>query len=80
MAILNKADLVANAVGRIVPEKVNGRTQVPYMGVGRYRPHGGKASPAVSTAADYPENGDKRVADLESALRKCGLRDWVRRA
>jgi citrate lyase subunit alpha/citrate CoA-transferase len=77
MAILDKADLVANAVGRIVPEKVNGRTQVRYMGVGKYRPLDGKASPAVRTAADYPADGDKRVADLESALRKCGLRDGM---
>lgn len=77
MAILNKTDLVANAVGRIVPEKVNGRPQVPYMGVGKYRPLDGKVSPAVRTAADYPANGDKRVADLESALRKCGLRDGM---
>ena len=77
MAILEKAELVANAVGRIVPETVNGRPQVPYMGVAKYRPLDGKASPAIRTAADYPENGDKRVPDLESALRKCGLRDGM---
>ena len=77
MAILEKAELVANAAGRIVPETVNGRPQVPYMGVGKYRPLDGKASPAIRTAADYPENGDKRVPDLESALRKCDLRDGM---
>jgi len=77
MALLDKAGLAANAAGRIVPENVNGRSQVPYMGVGKYRPLDGKASPAVRTAADYPANGDKRVPDLESALRKCGLRDGM---
>ncbi len=77
MALLDKAELVANAAGRVVPENVNGRPQVPYMGVGKYRPIDGKASPAVRTAADYPANGDKRVPDLESALRKCGLRDGM---
>jgi citrate lyase subunit alpha / citrate CoA-transferase len=77
MALLDKADLAANAAGRVVPETVNGRRQVPYMGVGKYRPIDGKASPAVRTAADYPANGDKRVPDLESALRKCGLRDGM---
>src|ERR1035441_3328371 len=77
MAILEKAELVANAAGRIVPETVNGRPQVPYMGVGKYRPLDGKASPPIRTAADYPENGDKLVPDLESALRKCGLRDGM---
>lgn len=77
MAILEKIELVANSAGRNVPETVNGRPQVPFMGVGKYRPLDGKASPAVRTAADYPTNGDKRVADLESALRKCGLRDGM---
>ena len=77
MAILEKAELVANAAGRMVPETVNGRSHVPYMGVGKYRPLDGKASPAVRTAADYPANGDKRVPDLETALRKCGLHDGM---
>ena len=77
MAILEKAELVANAAGRLVPETVNGRPQIPYMGAGKYRPLNGKASPAIRTAADYPENGDKRVPDLEGALRKCGLRDGM---
>src|ERR1700757_2848495 len=77
MAILEKTELVRNAVGRMVPEIVNGRTQVPYLGVGKYQPRGHKAAPPIRTAADYPSNGDKRVADLETALRKCGLRDGM---
>jgi citrate lyase subunit alpha/citrate CoA-transferase len=75
MVTLEKAGLVGNAAGRMVPEKVNGRDQTPFLGVGKYRPAGNKAAPPVRTAADYPENGDKRVPDLEAALRKCGLRD-----
>src|SRR5450631_1294937 len=47
------------------------------MGIGKYRPLGGKTSPPIQTAAGYPANGDKRVPDLESALRKCGLRDGM---
>src|SRR5579864_9840011 len=77
MAILDKVELAVNAVGRTVPETVNGRTQVPYMGVGKYRPLGNKAAPPIRTTADYPANGDKRVPDLETALRKCGLRDGM---
>ena len=77
MAILEKSELVANAAGRIIPETVNGRTQTPYMGVGEYRPLGMKAAPPIRTAADYPANGDKRVPDLESAFRRCGLRDGM---
>src|SRR6201987_1083533 len=77
MAILEKTELVRNAVGRMVPEIVNGRLQVPYLGVGKYQPRGHKAAPPIRSAADYPENGDKRVPDLETALRKCGLRDGM---
>ena len=52
MAVLEKAELIANAAGRHVPETVNGRPQVPYMGVGKYRPTGRKVSPPISSASD----------------------------
>ena len=77
MPVVEKSELTANAAGRVVPEIVNGRRQVSYMGVAKYRPAGNKAAPPIRTAADYPANGDKRVADLETALRKCGLRDGM---
>ena len=70
-------DLEKNAVGRFVPGNVNGQDQVPFQGVGKHRPQGRKAAPAVRSAADYPASGDKRVADLETALRKCGLQDGM---
>ena len=77
MALLEKTELVLNAAGRMVPEIANGRPQVPYAGVGNYRPRGNKAAPPIRTSADYPQSGDKRVADLDSALRNCGLRDGM---
>ena len=77
MPILDKTELAANAAGRMVPETVNGHSQVPYLGVGKYRPLDGKASAPIRSAADYPANGDKRVPDLETALRKCGLRNGM---
>src|SRR5690348_15365002 len=77
MPVMEKTELTANAVGRLVPGFVNGRPQFPYSGVGSYRPSGAKASAPIRTAADYPENGDKRVSDLETALRKCGLRNGM---
>ena len=77
MPVLEKVGLVTNAAERLVPEMVNGHPQVPYLGVGRRRPLGAKAAPPIRSAADYPESGDKRVADLETALRKCGLRDGM---
>ena len=77
MPVLEKTGLIANAAGRLVPEVVNGQQQTAYTGVGKYRPNGPKASPPIRTAADYPANGDKRAPDLETALRKCGLRDGM---
>jgi citrate lyase subunit alpha/citrate CoA-transferase len=77
MSVAEKLELTTNAAGRIVPELVNGRPQVAFMGVGKYRPVGGKASPLIRSAADYPDNGDKRVSDIETALRRCGLRDGM---
>jgi citrate lyase subunit alpha / citrate CoA-transferase len=75
MSILEKTEMLINAAGRIVPELVNGRPEVPYKGVGKYVPPGCKSAPPIRTAAEYPSNGDKHVANLETALRKCGLRD-----
>jgi len=77
MPILDKSALMANAAGRMVPEMVNGRPQSPYKGVGQHHPAGTKASPPVRTSADYPEDGDKRVPDLETAMRRCGLRNGM---
>jgi citrate lyase subunit alpha / citrate CoA-transferase len=61
----------------MVPAVVNGKPQIPYLGVGQFQPRGSKAAPPVRSAKDYPKNGDKRVPDLETALRKCGLRDGM---
>src|SRR5436853_5342463 len=75
--MIQKVELALNAAGRMVPAMVNGRPQIPYIGVGKYQPRARKAASPVRTAASYPENGDKRIADLETALRKCGLRDGM---
>src|SRR5919109_5275122 len=75
--MIQKVELALNAAGRMVPAMVNGRPQIPYIGVGKYQPHGRKAAAPVRTAASYPESGEKLVPDLEPALRKCGLRDGM---
>ena len=72
-----RVELVQNAAGRMVPAMVNGKPQIPYLGVAKYQPRGRKAAPPVRSSKDYPDNGDKRVPDLETALRKCGLRDGM---
>ncbi|HNS18489.1 MAG TPA: citrate lyase subunit alpha [Bacteroidales bacterium] len=69
--------LVTNAAGRIVPAIVNGKKQVPYRGVGKYRPTGTKAAPPIATCADYPSDGNKLVPTLRDALIQCGLRDGM---
>ncbi len=72
-----KIELEVNAAGRRVPRVVNGREQTPFRGVGMHAPTGRKAAPAIRSAQDYPANGDKRVSDLETALRECGLADGM---
>ena len=69
--------LITNAIGRRVPTLVNGREQAPYQGVDGHRPAGRKAGPPIRSNSDYPTNGDKRVPDLDTALRLCGLRDGM---
>ena len=72
-----RVELVVNAAGRRVPTYVNGREQRAFTGVNNDHPSGRKAAPPIRSAAAYPENGDKRVPDLETALKKCGLRDGM---
>lgn len=70
-------ELEKNAAGKLVPTSVNGREQAPYLGVGQYQPTGRKAAPPISSNRNYPDDGDKRVPDLETALRLCGLHDGM---
>jgi citrate lyase subunit alpha/citrate CoA-transferase len=70
-------ELVRNAAGRLIPTIVNGRTQCPYEGTEGRRPQGSKQAPPIRSSADYPANGDKRLPDLETALKQCGLRDGM---
>ncbi len=71
------SELVTNAVGRRVPTEVNGREQRPFAGVGSRDPDGSRHGPPVRSCRDYPPDGDKRVASLEQALERCGLRDGM---
>ena len=72
-----KSEFVKNKIGRKVPTIVNGKEQVPFLGAGGYKPKGVKHAPPVRSCRDYPPSGDKRVKDLKTALKKCGLRDGM---
>lgn len=69
--------LLKNAAGRMVPDQVNGREQIPYKGVGKYIPDANRHAPRIASCANYPANGDKRLKDLKAALEKSGLRDGM---
>jgi citrate lyase subunit alpha / citrate CoA-transferase len=70
-------EYIENAAGREVPVKVNGNEIIPYQGVGKYIPSGKKHAPGVSSCANFPSDGDKRVADLKEALVRAGLKDGM---
>ena len=76
-SVKERVELANNAAGRAVPTMVNGKPQIPFPGVGKYHPRGRKAAPIICSNKDYPDSGDKRVADLDTALRQCGLRDGM---
>src|SRR5438128_10961355 len=72
-----RVELAHNAAGRKVPSVVNGRPQIPYLGVGKYQVRGRKAAAPLRSNKDYPDNGDKRLPDLTTPLKKDKLRDGM---
>lgn len=68
---------ISNAAGRQVVETLNGELCVPFQGVGKFKPHGHKHAPKISSCSSYPSDGNKRVKDLKTALEKAGLRDGM---
>ena len=73
----DKTKMVTNSIGRRVPTVVNGLEQLPFPGVGKHEPSGGKRGPSIRSSKDYPADGDKRVANLQEAFERCGLRDGM---
>jgi citrate lyase subunit alpha/citrate CoA-transferase len=69
--------LVKNAAGRLVPTIVNGRKEIPFPGVDKYKPKGNKAKHPIRTCIDYPEDGNKVVKNLKGALKRAGLKDGM---
>lgn len=71
------SDIVKNAAGRLVPTSINGKPAVPFKGVGGHKPEGRTVSKPIASCVDYPEDGDKRVKDLRTALERCGLKSGM---
>lgn len=69
--------ITTNAAGREVPQVINGKEAVPFMGVGKFRPTGRKYAPPISTCADYPADGNKTLGSIREALERCGLKDGM---
>ena len=68
---------VKNAVGRMIPEKINGKSVIPYQGVHKYITDGKRYAPPLSSSANYPEDGNKQVKDLKTALKNAGIKDGM---
>ena len=66
-----------NAVGRNIPETINGKPVIPFQGVGKYKPEGRKYAPQIPSNADFPSDGNKLVPNLKEALIKSGLKDGM---
>jgi len=69
--------LIRNAAGRLVPDEINGKPVIPYMGVGKYRPQGVRHSPQIPSCIDFPSDGNKQVPSLREALIRAGLKDGM---
>ena len=70
------SELIENAAGRLVPTHVNGRTLLPYMGIGQFMQQGRKHGPPLRSCAHYPA-GSKLAPSLLAALQRAGLRDGM---
>jgi citrate lyase subunit alpha / citrate CoA-transferase len=69
--------LIKNAANRLVPTEVNGKKQIPFQGVNKYKPAGSKAKPKINTCIDFPDDGNKVVKNLKEALKKAGLKNGM---
>lgn len=74
---MKKIKEVRNAVGRMVPVEINGKSVIPYKGVGKHKPTGRKHAPLISSCIDYPNDGNKIVPSLKDALIKAGIKDGM---
>jgi len=69
--------LVKNDAGRLIPTTVNGKKQIPFKGVNKYKSKDNKAAPPLRSCIDYPPDGNKVQKNLREALKKAGLKNGM---
>jgi len=69
--------LIKNAAGRLLPDIANGVKQIPFKGVGKYKPKGNKIGSPIKSCADFPLDGNKIVKNLKAALIKAGIKNGM---
>jgi citrate lyase subunit alpha/citrate CoA-transferase len=66
--------LIENAVGRLIPEEIEGRKLRPFMGAHADQGGGRKAAPPIPAASKY---GNKLLKSLDDAIDACDIRDGM---
>jgi len=69
--------MLKNALGKLIPESVNGKKLIPYQGVGKFHPSGKKAMPNIPSCVDFPSDGNKLISSLKEALIKSGIKSGM---
>lgn len=66
--------MTMNAVGREIPDVIQGRKLRPFKGAFAYRPQGRMASPRISFSC---QDGNKVLDSIDEAIRRTGLSDGM---
>ncbi|MBN1756465.1 citrate lyase subunit alpha [bacterium] len=69
-----KYDYVENAVGRMIPREIDGRTLKPFRGA--FKDNGGGRKAAVPVPVSKPGQ-NKVLKSIKKAIQACGLRDGM---
>lgn len=67
--------LVKNAIGRLVPDEINGKPAIPFKGIGQHKPRGNKIGAPIPSGADYTDS--KLLKSIDEALDRLSLKDGM---
>ena len=66
--------MIKNAIGREIPRQTDGRTNIPFKGIGQHAPQGRKIGPPIPSGKNYHH---KVLKDLDAALDCLNLFDGM---